>query len=65
MVSADGLPTHAGTIKGVSMCLLFLIAAANDLDVLTGDIGNAFVNAETLEKTHCCLGPKFGEKEAR
>ena len=65
VVNANGLPTCAGMVEGASVHLLFLIAAANDLDTLTGDISNTFVNAKTPEKMHCQAGPKFGEHEGQ
>ena len=65
VVNVDGLTAHAGMAKGASVPLLFLIAAANDLDMLTGEIGNAFMSAKTSEKMHCQAGPKFGEREGQ
>ena len=65
MVNADGLPTHAGTVKCASVHLSFLIAADDDLDALTGNIGNVFDNAKTPEKMHCHAEPEFGEKEGQ
>ena len=35
------------------------IAATNDLEVMTGNIGNAYLHAETEEKVYTCIGPKF------
>ena len=39
VVNASGYDTYAGNMKGISARLLMCIAAANDLEVLTGDIG--------------------------
>jgi hypothetical protein len=39
VVDAGGYDTYAGNMKGISARLLMCIAAANDLEVLTGDIG--------------------------
>jgi hypothetical protein len=39
--------------------LLELIAAANGLSCLVGDVGNAFINTLTKEKVYCIAGPKF------
>ena len=52
-------------MKGASVHLSFLIAAANNLDVLTGNVSNSFVNVKTPEKIHCHAGPEFGEKEGQ
>ncbi|MGH7955002.1 MAG: reverse transcriptase domain-containing protein, partial [Gloeomargaritales cyanobacterium] len=61
VVDSGDLPTYASTVKGMSVRLLFLIAAINKLDVLSADIGNAFVNAYTSEKIYTRAGPEFGE----
>jgi hypothetical protein len=45
------LNTYALTVKTLSIHLLYIIAAANKLPILCGDVGNAFVNAFTNEKT--------------
>jgi hypothetical protein len=52
---------YALTIKTLSIHLLHIIVAANKLPILCGDVGNAFVNAFTNEKT-CWTqaGPEFG-----
>jgi len=49
-VDPRGLSTRATVVKGVSVRLLDLIADAQDLEVICGDIGNAFIQAETNEK---------------
>jgi hypothetical protein len=40
--------------------LAFLLAALNDLEILGGDIGNAYLQAKTKEKVHTICGPEFG-----
>ncbi|MGH7955026.1 MAG: reverse transcriptase domain-containing protein, partial [Gloeomargaritales cyanobacterium] len=65
VVDAGDLPTYASTVKGMSVRLLFMIAAINDLDVLSADIENAFVNAYTNEKIYTRAGPEFGEHEGK
>lgn len=49
VIDAGDLPAHASTVKGESVHLLFHIAVSNGYDILYGDIGNAFVMAETPE----------------
>ena len=61
VIDAGGLPTCASTVKAESVRLLFIIAVANSYDILCGDVGNAFVMANTPEKTCCRAGPEFGE----
>jgi hypothetical protein len=50
---------YALTVKTLSICLLHIIAAANKLLILCGDMGNAFVNVFTNEKTWTQAGPEF------
>jgi hypothetical protein len=46
-----------------SVRLAFLIAALNDLDILSADIGNAYLNASTREKVHTTCGIEFGQPD--
>ncbi len=56
------MPAHT-TFSSVasrdSIRLGFLIAAINGLDVLAGDIGNAFLNAPNREKVHVTCGKEL------
>jgi hypothetical protein len=38
-----------------------LIAALNNIDILSGDIGNAYIQAYTKEKVHTICGSEFGQ----
>ncbi len=58
------LNTYASTVKSLSMWLINLIAMANKLKALCGDVGNAFVNAYTQEKVFTMAGPEFGSEWA-
>jgi hypothetical protein len=42
--------THSSVVSRDSVRLEFIIAALNDLDVLAGDVKNAFLNATCQEK---------------
>ena len=46
-VDPKGLSTRATVVKSISVRLLDLIANALGLEVLCGDIGNAFIQATT------------------
>ena len=50
-VDPRGLSTHATVVKGISVRLLDLIADSQNLKVLCGDIGNAFIQAHTKERS--------------
>ena len=52
MIDTKGLSTHTTVLKGISVRLLDLIADAQDLKVRCGDIGNAFMQADTKEKIY-------------
>ena len=62
-VDPKGLSTRATVVKGVSVRLLDLIADSQNLSVLTGDIGNAFIQAHTKEKIFTRCGSEFGSME--
>ena len=48
--------TYAGVVSKNSVRISILVAALNDFDILTGDILNAFLNAETREKKDSMIG---------
>lgn len=57
-----GLSTRATVVKGISVRLLDIVADAQNLDVLVGDIGNAFIQAKTKEKIYTRCGSEFGDR---
>ena len=61
LVDPHSISTHSTMVKGVSVCLLDVIAHCDNLKVLCGDVGNAFVTAPCLEKVYSRAGPKFGD----
>jgi hypothetical protein len=54
--------TYSSVVARDSVRLAFLIAAMNDLDLLSADIGNAYLNAYTKEKVHTECGLEFGHE---
>jgi hypothetical protein len=54
--------TNASVVSQESVRIAFLIAALNDLDVLSADIGNAYLNARAREKIYVICGPEFGDQ---
>jgi hypothetical protein len=50
-------------VTGISIQLLDLIVHCDGLRTLCGDIGNAFITADCLEKIYSMAGPEFGERE--
>jgi hypothetical protein len=57
--------TYSSVVSRDSVRLAFLIAALNDIDILSGDIGNAYLQAHTREKVHTICGMEFGQKYHR
>ena len=50
---------YASTMKSVSARILMTIAAANSLDVMPGDIDNAYLNFKKEEKMYTHASPDF------
>ena len=58
----EGVAVYSSTVKQISVRLLQVIAHRAKLKTLTGDVGNAYVNAFTSEKVYAVAGPEFGPK---
>ena len=57
--------TYSTVASRESVRIGFLVAALNGLDILAGDIGNAYLNAPNREKIHVKCGPElFGPSNA-
>jgi hypothetical protein len=54
--------TYSSLVSRESIRLAFLIAALNDIGILSADIGNAYLNAYTKEKVHTECGLEFGHE---
>jgi hypothetical protein len=52
--------TYSSVVTRESIRIAFLIAALNDLEILSADIGNAYLQALAREKVHTTAGPEFG-----
>ncbi len=55
--------SRSTVVKGISVRLLDLIAHRDNLQALCGDIGNAFITADCMEKIYSRAGPEFGDRE--
>ena len=56
--------TYSSVVSRESVRIALLIAALNDLQVLSADIGNAYLNAPAREKTYFIAGSEFGKEHA-
>ena len=63
VIDSSDYNTYSSVIENLSVRLVFLAAAHQGLDIMTGDIGNAFPTAPCAEKVWSKCGPEFGEKE--
>ena len=59
VVDSSGHKVYTSTIKYVSASILMTTAAANNLYVMTGYIGNAYLNANAKENIYTCAGTEF------
>ena len=59
VVNSSDHEVYASTMKSVSDRILMKIASANDLDVMAGDIGNAYLNNNTEEKMYTRADTEF------
>lgn len=58
--------TFASVVSRDSIRIGFLVAALNDLDILSADISGAYLNAKAAEKVYTIAGKEFGpSKEGR
>jgi hypothetical protein len=60
MTETPTLITYSSVVSRESVCLAFLLAVLNDLDVCMADVGNAYLNADCREKIWTIAGPEFG-----
>jgi hypothetical protein len=63
MIDPMGINSCSTVVKCISVRLLALIAHCDNLKILCGDIGNAFITADCLEKVYSRAGSEFGDKD--
>ena len=57
--------TYSSVASRESVRIAFLIAALNNMNILSADIGNAYLNAPCRERVHVTVGPElFGQVHA-
>ena len=52
--------TYASVVSRESVRISFLLAALNNLEILAGGVGNAYLNAITTEKVYYRAGNEWG-----
>jgi Reverse transcriptase (RNA-dependent DNA polymerase) len=63
LVDATEYDIYSWTVKSKTVNLLHVITHKQKLKQLCGDVGNAYTNAFTEEKSCAIAGPEFGDKE--
>jgi hypothetical protein len=56
----DPTLSYSSVVTRESVRIAFLIAALNELEIKSIDIGNAYLNAPAREKVYTKAGPEFG-----
>jgi hypothetical protein len=59
VVDSSQHTTYSSTISDISVRLLMLVATQNNLNLMVGDVGNAFPTAPCAEKIWSTAGPEF------
>jgi Reverse transcriptase (RNA-dependent DNA polymerase) len=57
--------TYSTVVSRDSVRILLMISALNELDILGGDVQNAFLTAPNKEKCWMVAGPEFGHEEGK
>ena len=57
--------TYSTVVSRDSVRIILLVAALNDLDVVTADIENAYLSAPCREKVWMIAGPEFGHMKGK
>jgi len=55
--------TYSSVVSRESVRIIFILASFLDLEILSCDIGNAYINAPCREKIWCVAGPEFGPED--
>ena len=63
VVESSMWESYASVVQQRTIRILETIALNEGLSFVTGDIGNAFVQADTNEKTYTIAGKEFGNKQ--
>ena len=59
VLDSEDMDCYASVMKNISQRLLMVIASANNFDVLTGDITNAYLYADCDVKVYTRVGKEF------
>ncbi len=57
--------TYASVVSRETVCLALTFASLNGLEVKVGNVLNAYITAQVMEKVQTILGPKFGHDSGK
>ena len=63
VVNASMFESYSSVVQTISLRMLQTIALNEGLDIMTADVGNAFIQAYTNEKIYSRCGKEFGDRE--
>ena len=63
VVNSSMYESYSSVVQSKSLRLLQTIALNEELNIMTADVGNAFIQAFTNEKIYSRCGKEFGDKE--
>lgn len=56
--------SYSSVVSRDSVCIIFMLAALNNLEIKSVDIGNAYLNAPNKERVHVKCGKELFGTEA-
>jgi hypothetical protein len=65
LTEAPASITYSSVVSRDSVRIAFLLAALNGLNIISCDIGNAYLNAPCREKIWFVAGPEFGSRQGQ
>ena len=57
--------SYSSVVSRESVCIAFILAALNDLKIISCDIGNAYLNAPCRENICTVVRSEFGSKKGK
>ena len=65
VIESSMLENYSSVVQTRTLRILETIAINEELKLITGDIGNAFIHVDTKEKMYSRSGPESGDQEGR
>ncbi len=65
LTQAPATITYASVVSCKTERLALTFASLNDLEVMVGNVLNAYITAQVMEKVWTILGPEFGHESGK